>query len=102
MIDDQLKRLSMPFYSHLRQYITQRELESPALCLLVSHRPLAFVAGQFLYFLEPILGMFGLVDCRTWAQVLSEPEDVRLWDAYLETPVRDKTVSNLDDSERPF
>lgn len=55
--------------------LAQRELIAPALLLLASHRPLAFVAGQMLHLVTPVGAMLGYGDAlNSWAELLSAPQ----------------------------
>lgn len=59
----------------LAQRITRLGLEAPALLVLESHRPLAFLAGQALLVAQPLLTPF--LDpqaVRGYADLLAEPE----------------------------
>jgi hypothetical protein len=55
------------------QLSRQRALALPLLCFIAGHRPLAFLAGQLLYVVEPLAGLLGQQGWRSWAALLSEP-----------------------------
>jgi hypothetical protein len=57
----------------MRQELARRELLTPVLVLLASHRPLAFAAGQLLYLLDPLAALAGRPHLSAWAATLSDP-----------------------------
>ncbi|RIK40184.1 MAG: hypothetical protein DCC55_15815 [Chloroflexi bacterium] len=67
----------------LTQQLARLELLTPALCFLAGHRPLAFVAGQLLYLLEPLATLAGGSGLSAWAELLSDPRRLerleRIW-----------------------
>jgi hypothetical protein len=54
--------------------IHRRQLTTPLLLLLASHRPLTFIAGQFFYLLAPLGLLLGWESISEWAALLSAPE----------------------------
>lgn len=58
----------------LTDILHRRQLTTPLLLMLASHRPLAFVAGQFLYVLAPLGLLLGWENVNNWAALLSEPD----------------------------
>jgi hypothetical protein len=50
---------------------------TPFLLFVVSHKPLAFLAGQMLYLIEPLADILDIEACAELAALLSEPEAVR-------------------------
>ena len=66
--------LRNPLVMALRRELVQRELLTPALLLLTSHRPLAFVASQLLYLLAPLAALAGQPRLQPWAELFSDPD----------------------------
>ena len=60
----------------LRHELARRDLLTPALALLMSHRPLAFAAGQLLHLLDPLAILAGRRGLAEWATLLSDPEQL--------------------------
>jgi hypothetical protein len=60
----------------LAQRLAEHDLLTPALCLLTSHRPLAFYAGQLLYLLNPLVALLGQPTWVEWAECLTDPAGV--------------------------
>jgi hypothetical protein len=54
--------------------VTGRKMATPALVFLLSHRPLAFAAGQLLYAVHPLAALLNVMDCAIVASVLSAPD----------------------------
>lgn len=67
-----------PTTEHLLQTIAQRNMALPVLCLVASHRPLAFVTGQLLYLVAPLAALLGQPICSEWAALLSHPQGIKL------------------------
>lgn len=61
----------------------ERQLTTPLLLFLVSHRPLAFFAGQTLYALAPLAALLGLHQTSAWADLLSAPNATQAIEAML-------------------
>jgi hypothetical protein len=76
----------------LRRVLARRNLLTPALLLLTSHRPLAFVAGQLLYLLEPLAGLAGQPRLQPWAELLSDPDRL----AELERLLAEENVTSTE------
>jgi len=66
--------------------LQKREMQTPSLLLLAAHQPLAFLAAQFLYFVDPIAKLAGWQKCGTWAAMLSTPEKVTEMTSILRGP----------------
>ena len=73
----------------LTHRLAERELTLPFLCFFAAHRPLAFVAGQALYMLEPLALLFGSRLCGDWGALLCDDAALN----YLE-----QTLANPDQS----
>ncbi len=58
----------------LASTVQRRQLTTPLLLLLASHRPLTFVSGQLLYALAPLASLLGWEDVNQWAELLSAPD----------------------------
>jgi hypothetical protein len=54
--------------------VQRRQLTTPLLLLLASHRPLTFVTGQLLYTLAPLAALMGWAEAGDWAALLSAPD----------------------------
>lgn len=52
----------------------RRQLTTPLLLMLASHRPLTFVTGQLLYALAPFGALLGWEGASDWAAILSAPD----------------------------
>jgi len=65
--------------------LNRRGLALPALCLVASHRPLAFVASQLLYGVAPVAALLGQPACNAWAALLSDPAGVAQLEQCLTT-----------------
>lgn len=87
--------LSAPFYQRMVRHIAQREMALPLLCLVAGHRPLAFVAGQILYLLEPLAAIGGQSRWQMWAALLSDPAG---YDLLTETLARSTETSSFQTS----
>ncbi|MEZ4656091.1 MAG: hypothetical protein R2911_00800 [Caldilineaceae bacterium] len=57
-------------------YIQEREMALPLLLFVAAHRPLAFVAGQFLHVASPLAQLGGWRQCADWANLLSSPAGI--------------------------
>jgi hypothetical protein len=68
-------------------YIDQRDLTLPLLCFIAGHRPLAFLAGQMLYLVEPLAGLLGQGSVRAWAALFSDPAGSGLLTQALISPL---------------
>ncbi|HMN27549.1 MAG TPA: hypothetical protein PKE45_05280 [Caldilineaceae bacterium] len=66
--------LHNPPVTSFRRELVRRDLLTPALLLLTSHRPLAFVVSQLLYLLEPLAALAGQQRLQPWAELLSDPD----------------------------
>lgn len=79
--------------------ISARKLETPVLLLLASHRPVAFITGQFALALVPLADLFDIGACRTWAYVLSDPDALdRLEQTLACSPQRSNTDGPSQDN----
>jgi hypothetical protein len=58
----------------LTETIHRRQLTTPLLLLLASHRPLTFITGQFFYALAPLGLLLGWEGINEWAALLSAPD----------------------------
>jgi hypothetical protein len=58
----------------LASTVHRRQLTTPLLLLLASHRPLTFVSGQLLYTLAPLGSLLGWESVSQWAALLSAPD----------------------------
>jgi hypothetical protein len=65
------------------QAIARHRMATPALLFLVSHRPLAFAAGQLLYTLQPVAELLSYHGCAEIASLLSSPNGARRLEAEL-------------------
>jgi hypothetical protein len=65
------------------QRVAKQPLALPALCLIASHRPLAFVASQTLYLCAPLAELLGWPAWQRWAAALSDPTQVGRVEALL-------------------
>jgi hypothetical protein len=63
-----------PNVEEVTALLHRRQLATPLLLLLASHRPLTFVAGQLLYLLAPLGALLGWEEIDTWAAMLSAPD----------------------------
>ena len=54
--------------------IHRRQLTTPLLLMLASHRPLTFVTGQLLYVFAPLVLLLGWEKANDWAALLSAPD----------------------------
>ena len=70
------------------QAIVRHRMATPALLFMVSHRPLAFAAGQLLYTLQPVAELLGDHGCAEIAELLSTPNGTRRLEAKLENADR--------------
>jgi hypothetical protein len=74
--------------------LRRRQLTTPLLLLLASHRPLTFLSGQLLYALAPLCLLLGWEGANKWAAFLSETDaDQRLL-ALLANSANDLPVSH--------
>jgi hypothetical protein len=64
----------VPNVEAIAALLHRRQLATPLLLLLASHRPLTFVAGQLLYLLAPLGALLGWVEIDAWAALLSAPD----------------------------
>lgn len=62
------------FSQQFAQLLQNKRMIGPGLLFLASHRPLAFVAGQMLYALQPITDLFDDVALSHAAELLSSPD----------------------------
>lgn len=69
--------------------LAHHELLLPGLLFLTGHRPLAFVAGQFLHILAPAASMLGIAGVHDWAALLSNPRQVMQLQGALEDAATD-------------
>ncbi|MEZ4710029.1 MAG: hypothetical protein R3A44_22675 [Caldilineaceae bacterium] len=58
------------------KYIQKREMALPVLLFFTAHRPLAFVAGQFLHVASPLAQLGGWRQWADWANLLSSPTGI--------------------------
>lgn len=56
--------------------LQKREMLTSVLLLLASHRPLAFIAAQLLYLIEPVAFLIGHNQCSEWAKILGSNEQL--------------------------
>ncbi len=54
--------------------ISRRQMSTPFLLFLASHRPLTFVTGQLLYVVAPCVAILGWEEVTEWAALLSAPD----------------------------
>ena len=58
--------------------LARRNLAGPLLLFAAGHRPLAFVAGQMLHLMDPLVGLLGIGawdrEAGAWADLLSRPD----------------------------
>jgi hypothetical protein len=73
-----------------------RGLALPALCFVLSYRPLAFVIGQGLYVFEPMAALLGLSTWRHWADLLDDPAGVQSIEQTLTTPSGESVRSRAE------
>ncbi len=59
------------------------KIDAPLRLFLHSHRPLAFVGGQALLTLSPLLALLGWRNGERWAEQLSTPDGIDQLDAWL-------------------
>jgi len=59
-------------------FLARRRLAGPALLFAAGHRPLAFVTGQMMHLMDPVVGLLGFSAWdrggRAWADLLSHPD----------------------------
>jgi len=59
-------------------FLARRKLAGPALLFAASHRPLAFVAGQMMHLVDPVIGLLGFSawdrKAEAWADLLTQPD----------------------------
>ena len=71
-------------FSTLPSGSTQRhKLAAPLRLFAHSHRPLAFVGGQALLAVAPLIALLGWGDAEGWAQWISAPNGADAVDAWL-------------------
>lgn len=75
------------------QQIRDKSMLVPALLFLSAHRPLAFVAGQFLHGIDPLVGLFDVPQFSGIAELLSSPDGVQR----LEELLHESAVETEDD-----
>lgn len=63
--------------------LAHRQMLLPALLFLVSHRPIAFVAGQGLFLLQPLEILLNGTGWHDWAALLSHPRGPAALEAFL-------------------
>jgi|GEM_PF-6016899 len=56
--------------------LQKREMLTSFLLLIASHRPLAFLAAQFFYLVDPVASLIGHDQCSGWAKILGSNEEV--------------------------
>jgi hypothetical protein len=78
--------------------VHRRQLTTPLLLLLASHRPLTFVTGQLLYMLAPLGLLLGWQSVNDLAAFLSTPDANQRMTTLLTTPPsRELTTVNYHD-----
>ncbi len=59
-------------------FLARHKLAAPALLFAAGHRPLAFVTGQMIHLVDPVLGLLGFSAWERraggWADLLSHPD----------------------------
>ncbi len=56
--------------------VGEKALVAPALLYLTAHRPLAFIASQFLQAADPLIGLFDLPLVAEITQILNAPDGI--------------------------
>lgn len=79
----------------LTSTVQRRQLTTPLLLLLASHRPLTFVTGQLLYALAPLGLLLGWENASNWAALLSAPDANQRLTAMLEAE-KENCISGAD------
>lgn len=68
--------------------IKKRKLETPAILMFESHKPLSYVAGQATFFFAPFLvPILGYNNVRVYARVLNRRDSIDRLLEYLEGPM---------------
>lgn len=62
--------------AQLNRKLATAQMQTPVLCLLAGHRPLAFFAGQMLLLLAPVAALLGNRDLGAWATVLADSQQL--------------------------
>ena len=79
--------------------IKKRKLETPAILLFESHKPLAYVAGQATFFFAPFLvPILGYNNVRDYARLLNRRDSIERLLQYIEQPMEEleaKAVSEV-------
>ena len=59
-------------------FLARRKLAGPALLFAAGHRPLAFVTGQMMHLVDPVVRLLGFSgwdrEANGWADLLSAPD----------------------------
>ena len=63
--------------------LTRHKIAAPLRLFARSHRPLAFVGGQALLTVAPLIALLGWGDAERWAQQISAPDGADAVDAWL-------------------
>jgi hypothetical protein len=95
-----MKQLSSQQRAMGTDQFAARELALPVLCFLASHRPLAFLASQCTYLLEPLLAILGVADwcavVRRWSEGEAGDHLAALRAASTPSAVLPATMPNID------
>lgn len=70
---------------HFVATVQRRQLTTPLLLMMASHRPLAFIAGQLLLTLVPLCLLLGWDEAGDWATLLSAPDAGQLLTTLIAT-----------------
>jgi hypothetical protein len=70
---------------HFVATVQRRQLTTPLLLMMASHRPLAFVTGQLLFALAPLCLLLGWDAVSNWATLLSAPDAGQLLTTLIAT-----------------
>jgi len=71
---------------HFVATVQRRQLTTPLLLMVTSHRPLTFITGQLLFALAPLCLLLGWDEISDWAALLSAPEAGQLLARLIATP----------------
>ncbi len=69
---------SSPTLPPWANFLARRKLAGPVLLFAAGHRPLAFVTGQMMHLVDPVVGLLGFSawdrGAGAWADLLSQPD----------------------------
>jgi hypothetical protein len=78
--------------------IKKRKLETPAILLFESHKPLSYVAGQATFFFAPLLvPILGYNNVRDYGRVLNRRDSIDRLLQYIEEPMENLQASDASE-----